>query len=214
MIWPGEGDGSGGCHSERVDRTLPSTVTWINPAGGDWDTPGNWLDQSSGINHVPGASDNAVINSSGITIIHNTSPLILSPVSPVSRLSQCPGRDFVGERHSFTQCKLDSGGRDAQGGHVHGQRRGGTGLHHFGRDARRRDGHQQSGPDGGVRRHHASVLDGLTLQGGATIELGNAAGTTYGYLGFQGTETLGGTGAVVFGGRWASWVSRTGPAGS
>ena len=24
------------------DRKLLATVTWINPGGGDWDTPSNW----------------------------------------------------------------------------------------------------------------------------------------------------------------------------
>ncbi|HLN29982.1 MAG TPA: hypothetical protein VK395_19730, partial [Gemmataceae bacterium] len=45
-----------------------SVVNWINPAGGDWDTPGNW---STG--QVPGATDDAVINYSNITVTHNTS---------------------------------------------------------------------------------------------------------------------------------------------
>ena len=31
------------------------------------------------------------------------------------------------------------------------------------------------------------------------MRLGNAAGTTYGYLYFQGTQSLGGTGTVLFG---------------
>src|SRR5436309_3353243 len=41
------------------DRVTPTvnTVSWINPAGGDWDTPGNW---SGG--QVPGANDDVVIN--------------------------------------------------------------------------------------------------------------------------------------------------------
>src|SRR5437763_1903133 len=62
---------------ERLeDRTVPSTVTWINPVGGDWDTPGNW---SSGT--LPGSADDAVINlgannftvthSSGVDAIHS-----------------------------------------------------------------------------------------------------------------------------------------------
>src|SRR5215469_3583263 len=43
-----------------------------------------------------------------------------------------------------------------------------------------------------------SVVNGLTLNN-ATIYVGNAAGSTYGYLDFGNTETLGGTGSVVFG---------------
>ncbi len=47
-------------------RVVPSTITWINPLGGDWDTASNW---SGGV--LPGPLDNAVINYPGITITHN-----------------------------------------------------------------------------------------------------------------------------------------------
>jgi hypothetical protein len=40
------------------DRSVPATISWVNPAGGDWDTPSNW---SSGA--VPGAGDDVVISS-------------------------------------------------------------------------------------------------------------------------------------------------------
>ncbi len=54
---------------ERLeDRTLPSTVTWINPSGGDWDTGSNW---SSGA--VPGPNDDVVIDMPGqnsFTVTH------------------------------------------------------------------------------------------------------------------------------------------------
>ena len=45
---------------------------------------------------------------------------------------------------------------------------------------------------------NATVTGGLTLAG-ATVYLGNVAGSTYGYLYFSGTQTLGGTGTVLFG---------------
>jgi hypothetical protein len=51
------------------ERTLPSTVNWIGGSG-DWDTPANWLDTSTNTNHVPGATDDAVINTSGISVTH------------------------------------------------------------------------------------------------------------------------------------------------
>ena len=54
--------------SSLEDRTLLSTVTWINPSGGDWDTPSNW---STGT--VPGPADDAVIGLSGVTVTHSTS---------------------------------------------------------------------------------------------------------------------------------------------
>src|SRR5262249_5285964 len=51
------------------DRTLPATVFWTNPAGGDWSAASNW---STGI--LPGPSDDVVIGSpiSGATITHST----------------------------------------------------------------------------------------------------------------------------------------------
>jgi hypothetical protein len=42
-----------------------STITWINTAGGDWDTPSNW-----DLGRVPGLGDDVVITIPGITITH------------------------------------------------------------------------------------------------------------------------------------------------
>jgi hypothetical protein len=47
------------------ERTLLSTVTWINASGGDWDTPSNWSTDA-----LPGPSDDVVINMPGITVTH------------------------------------------------------------------------------------------------------------------------------------------------
>ncbi len=49
-----------------------------------------------------------------------------------------------------------------------------------------------------VNDANATITDGLTLDG-ATVDLGNAAGSTYGQLDFDGTQTLGGTGTVLLG---------------
>jgi hypothetical protein len=52
------------------DIVLLSTVTWINPSGGDWDAASNWRDQS-GMNRHPGPGDDAVINvAGGVAITH------------------------------------------------------------------------------------------------------------------------------------------------
>ena len=37
-------------------RLVPATITWLNPAGGDWNTAANWV---GGI--APTAADDAVI---------------------------------------------------------------------------------------------------------------------------------------------------------
>ena len=49
-----------------------------------------------------------------------------------------------------------------------------------------------------VNDANATITGGLTLNG-ATVDLGNTAGSTYGQLYFNGTQTLGGTGTVLFG---------------
>src|SRR5262245_32257288 len=53
---------------ELEDRLVPATVTWINPAGGDWNTAVNW---STGA--VPGPSDDVIIDLPGqntFTVTH------------------------------------------------------------------------------------------------------------------------------------------------
>ena len=65
--------GCGPCRGVRPtvnrleDRTLLTTVSWINPAGGDWDTPSNWSSDA-----LPGPTDDVVIALSGITVTHSS----------------------------------------------------------------------------------------------------------------------------------------------
>ncbi len=66
-------------------RIAPATVTWINPAGGDWDTPANW---STGA--VPGAGDDVVINAlnagAGVTHSQRTTDTVnsITAAAPIS----------------------------------------------------------------------------------------------------------------------------------
>jgi hypothetical protein len=58
------------------DRVVPSTVAWVNPAGGSWNTAANW---STGA--VPGAGDDVVIDQPGnvtVTLSGSTSVHSLS----------------------------------------------------------------------------------------------------------------------------------------
>src|SRR5271166_6436224 len=52
------------CLEERV---VLSTISWINPSGGNWDTASNW---SGG--KVPTLQDDVVINTTGIDITHSS----------------------------------------------------------------------------------------------------------------------------------------------
>jgi hypothetical protein len=59
------------------ERRLLATVTWTNPAGGDWDTTGNW---STGA--LPGSADDVVIGTlnsgAGVTHAQNTTAAVKS----------------------------------------------------------------------------------------------------------------------------------------
>jgi hypothetical protein len=55
------------------ERDLLSTVTWINPVGGDWDTAANWRDDV-GVNRLPGSGDDVTIGLAGVTVTH-TAPV-------------------------------------------------------------------------------------------------------------------------------------------
>ena len=59
--------------SKLEDRTLLATMNWINPAGGDWDVASNWVNSTNPSDqHVPTASDNAVIDMPDITVTHDS----------------------------------------------------------------------------------------------------------------------------------------------
>jgi len=92
--------------SRLEDRTLLATVTWTNPSGGDWDTPSNWSTDS-----VPGPSDDAVIDTSGITVTHSgpAADAVNSLTSQAS-LSFSDGSLAVASSSSVTSGLTISGG--------------------------------------------------------------------------------------------------------
>jgi len=56
---------------ERLEvRVLPATVQWTG-ASADWSVAADWTDQSNSTHHVPGAGDDAVINTA-VSVTHNT----------------------------------------------------------------------------------------------------------------------------------------------
>ena len=61
------------------DRALLATVTWVNPAGGNWVTPSNW---STGA--VPGRGDDAQIDVPDITVSVSGSDAVNSVTSQAS----------------------------------------------------------------------------------------------------------------------------------
>jgi hypothetical protein len=171
------------------DRTLLSTVNWINATGGDWDTASNW-DAA----RVPTATDDAVINVAGITVTHSSSVSdSVHSLSCHNDFSLSAGTLVVGSTVEVTGTfKLSggtlSGATVTSDTTITGTTSGGT------LDAVTLQGTLDLRGNAGANAH---VRGGLTLDG--TALLGNVPGTTYGYLAFDDTETLGGSGSVVLG---------------
>ena len=180
------------------NRQLLSSISWINPNGGDWDVASNWVNAADSTDHhVPIANDDAQINTAGITITHSTGTS--DSVHSVYSKSLI---DLGGARSpSVRRIQIDSntdplklsggilrGATVVAGTTVQASTSGGT-LDHVTLNGNL---DLSTVPDAA-----AAVTGGLTLNGVAV--LGRADGTTNGSLYFIGAETLGGTGSVLFG---------------
>ena len=70
------------------ERTLLSTMIWTNSSGGNWDTASNWVNQgNSADHHVPTASDDAVLDLTGITVTHSAGTDTVQNVTSSSNLT-------------------------------------------------------------------------------------------------------------------------------
>jgi RHS repeat-associated protein len=171
------------------DRTLLATVNWINPAGGDWDTAGNW----SG-NAVPGPGDDvqieiAVTNPITHSAVVTDSIQSLTATDPVNLSGGTLNvATTLSSSVPFTLAGGTLGNATvAAGTTIEGSSSGG------GLTAVVLNGNLDLASASGF----VDISGGLTLNG--TISLGNASGTTAGFLRFNGTQTLGGNGSIVFG---------------
>ncbi len=183
-----------------------TVVSWINPNGGDWDTASNW---STGM--VPTAIDDVTI-SIAVTnpITHNASntdfvnsltsqdPITLSGGSLSIAITASLSASLTLEGGTINGGTIDLSG----GGTLVGTSSGGT-LAGVTLDGTL----DMTAYDATV-----TVTDGLTLDG--TIDLGSTIynynynyGYAYGDLNFQGAQTLGGTGSVVFGNSSANAIN-------
>jgi hypothetical protein len=172
----------------------PYSVTWVNPKGGNWSDPANW-----DTGHVPGASDNVLIDVPGNVAItydkgNTTIQSLVSdnPLTITGGTLAVTGSIQVNNTFALAGGTLSGGviqpGTGGQGLTLTSQ--GGT-LDGVTTAA---DLATSSGANGA----NAYVTNGLTLQK-ATVRLGNAASGPYGLLIFQGDQTLGGSGTVLFG---------------
>jgi hypothetical protein len=205
------------------DRTLPSTLNWINPAGGDWDTAGNW-----DANRVPNGTDDAVIN------INTTNPITHSgsqsdAVNTLTSTSQAAIAISTGAL-SITNAASINGNLTLSGAtlissgtlQVNGTFliSGGTLANANVLSGTTITGTTAGGTLNGVTLNgnldltgangvNLTVVNGLTLDGTATL----GQGGNYGYLTFGNSQTLAGTGTVVFAGSNGSDALYT-PSGS
>ena len=92
---------------EPVEVRALLSVTWINPAGGDWDTASNWSDDQ-----VPTSADAVQINISDITVTHtsNTSDAVGSlSVASGTTLSLSSGSITVSDGLTLHDATVDLG---------------------------------------------------------------------------------------------------------
>jgi RHS repeat-associated protein len=184
---------------ERLEsRLVLSSVSWINPNGGDWDTATNW---SGGM--VPKATDNVAI---GIAvsnpITHDTSAAdSVRSVTSSDPIVLSGGSLSIESASTFSSTVTLAGGTLA-GGPI-SLTNGATlvGVTDINYDssgtlsAVTLDGTLDLATNNGA---NVAVTGGLTLNG--TIEIGDNASSnpTYGELNFVGAQTLSGTGSIVF----------------
>ena len=164
-------------------RLAPATINWINPAGGDWDTASNW---QGGV--LPGPNDEAVINEPGnVTITHSGSTTdSVGSVTASDPIKLSGGTLDVSGNFRDSSAVALSGGTLANATVPSGTTMSGNGTLS---DVTLAGTLNLSGFESAV-----SIINNLTLASGL-VETTNIAS-----LNFNGTQTLAGTGEVLFNG--------------
>ena len=178
------------------DRRLLSVIQWGGGPSGigtDWQDPLNWV---GGV--LPGPSDDVVINApDNINIVHSLGSDSIKSLHSANALTLSGGTlNVAGAVQVDNTFTIDGGtlaGATVQPGS------NGQGII-FTSSGGILDGVTAASDLDLATSNYANVhiVNGLTLDD-ATVYVGNGAGTTYGQMYFDTTETLDGTGAVVFG---------------
>jgi hypothetical protein len=85
-------------------RTLPSTIAWLRPAAGDWDTGANWAG-----GRVPVTGDDVVIPFAGITVTHETGAVDHArTLRSEAALDLSAGSLTIGQGGTFTSSLVDA----------------------------------------------------------------------------------------------------------
>jgi hypothetical protein len=94
------------CVEALEDRWLPSTVSWINTAGGDWATASNWS-----TNKLPGILDDVVINVPGnVTITHSSGTDLIHSLTSSDTLVVSGGYLYIADASTLSGALTLSGG--------------------------------------------------------------------------------------------------------
>ncbi len=188
-------DPAGNTSEFSADSIAVQSVSWVNPSGGDWDTPSNWSTDA-----VPGAGDDVTISiavSGPITHDASTADSVNSLIS-TDPITLGAGSLAIGITAQLS-ASLTLAGGTIDGGTI--ELSGGAAL-----IATNQGGTLAGVTLGGtldMTGYYATldVIGGLTLDNG-TIDIGDpvAADNLWGTLIFQGAQTLAGSGSIVFGG--------------
>ncbi len=175
------------------DRTLLSTMLWANPSGGAWDVASNWVNQSNPTDqHVPTSSDDAEIDYTGITVTFSS-----GDSDAVNNLTNQATLDLSSGTLDVTGTIQSSGGQLALEGATLGGGTTAAGTTLVGQSGTL-DGVTIDGDFQVLDENSVTVTNGLTLNGTAT--LGGSGGGNWGTLDFSGSQTLAGSGTVMFNG--------------
>jgi RHS repeat-associated protein len=175
---------------------LLATVTWINPAGGDWSTPSDWSSQA-----LPGPNDDVVINAlnpgASVTHTQNVTDTIhsLTAAAPITlsegELNLSGGTGTPGALSDTGPFSLAGGIlslADVQAGTVLTASSAAEGTLN----------QVTLGGSLSVSNTAISVTGGMTLANGAQVAVGNASSS--GEIVVQGNQMIGGTGDFTFAG--------------
>jgi RHS repeat-associated protein len=170
-----------------------ATVSWVG-ASGDWNTPANW---STGA--LPGTNDDAVINTGpAITVTHSTGTHTIRSLQSQQAFTLSGGSLTVSNTVQVNSTFLLSGGTLVSATVLAGTNGAGLIVKNSGAVLNRV--RLNAGLDVGNTYSSAilSVANGLELNG--TAQIGNTTNSNWGQVRFSGSQTLNGTGSVVFGG--------------
>jgi hypothetical protein len=176
--------------------THATNITWTNTVGGNWSVTNNWSP-----NQVPGISDTAIITNSGtytvtVTTVVGVSNVFLGSSSGTQALTLSSGS--LNATNISTQ--TTNGAITLAGGTIANATINLTNGTSLIAQSGTFNGVTMSGTldvGNSVNAAGLTVTNGLVLNG--TALEGNPTNSDYGDITFAGSQTLGGTGTVVFG---------------